>query len=43
MPVAEEVKICPVSMSLLAGIKIWMERDGGGLRLGGSRRGMRGV
>jgi len=26
MPVAEEVKICPVSMSLLAGIKIWMER-----------------
>jgi hypothetical protein len=27
VPVAEEVKICPVSMSLLAGIKIWMERE----------------
>ena len=26
MPVAEEVKICPVVVSLLAGIKIWMER-----------------
>ena len=31
MPVAEEVKICPVVVSLLAGIKIWMEREGDGL------------
>ena len=30
MPVAEEVKICPVVVSLLAGIKIWMEREGDG-------------